>query len=107
MERVNIILPTRPKADISDKDWILFDKEQFRNMVFQAYYYPNTSLTINNVTVANRDVKIAICGKVHSLEERRFENVLNYLWDRLHYPASNIMYFKSNFENTEYIINRL
>jgi hypothetical protein len=44
---------------------------------------------------------------VHSLEERRFENVLNYLWDRLHYPASNIMYFKSNFENTEYIINRL
>jgi hypothetical protein len=64
MERVNIILPTRPKADISDKDWILFDKEQFRNMVFQAYYYPNTSLTINNVTVANRDVKIAICGKV-------------------------------------------
>lgn len=107
MEQVNIILPTRPKADIGDKDWILFDKEKFRDILFQAYYYPNTSLTINNVTVANRDVRISICGKTHSLGERRFNNVLDYLWNRLHYPASNIMCFKSNFENTEYIINRL
>ena len=107
MERINIILPTRPKVDITGKDWLLFSKEQFKNIVFQAYYYPNTSLTINNMTVSNRDVKITICGKSHSLREGRFENVVDYLWNRLHNPASDIMHFKSNFEDIEYIINKL
>lgn len=89
MERVNIILPTRPKADISGKDWILFDKEQFRNMVFQAYYYPNTSLTINNVTVANRDVKIAICGKVIITDCDAPHFAANVFLDRLWYRFVN------------------
>lgn len=107
MEQVNVILPTRPKTDLTGKDWKLLEKDWFKELVFQAYYYPNTTLTINNVTVANRDVVVTICGKARSINEGRFENVVNYLWDRLHYPASNIMHFRSALEDVEYVINKL
>lgn len=107
MEQVHVTLPTRPKTDLTGKDWKLLDKEYFRELVFQAYFYHDSSLTINNVTVAKREVIITIGDKPRRLNEGNFENVLNYLWDRLHYPASNIMHFKSAFEDVEYVIHKL
>ena len=107
MEQVNVILPTRSKTNLTGKEWKLLKKEQFRELVFQAYYYPDTTLTIGKVVVAKRDVTETICGKARSINKIRFENVVDCLWNRLHHPANNIMRFKSALEDIEYVIDKL
>lgn len=103
MEYVNVTLPVK-KNDTSDLS--VMDKSFFKEMVFQAYYYPNTSLTINNIVVSNLDAVTTICGETSSLNKGCFENVLDFLWKRLHCSATTSFHFKSNFEDVTYIINK-
>lgn len=103
MECVNVTLPAKKNIE---SGLSVMDKDFFKEMVFQAYYYPNTTLTINNITVSNRDAVTTICGETSSLNKGCFENVFEFMWKRLHCPATTSFHFKSNFENVTYIINK-
>ena len=107
MEQVNVILPARNGEVKSGDESKTLSKKFFKDMVFQAYYYPNTSLTINNLIVTKRDLMATICGQTSSLNKGCFENVFDFLWARLYCSAVRSFHFKSNFEDVEYIINKL
>lgn len=79
------------------------DRKFFQDMVFQAMFYPGSSITIGNYTLSGTTLFIK---QANSPAIQKYHNDLkktvSYLWEKA--KRSKSIVFRSKFEQVEYLV---
>ncbi len=100
MEQVKVTLS---QLDCHDNDCTVMDKKFFKDMVYQAMYYPGSSITIGTRTLSGVTLLVKH-GNQQGVKKYvgDLKKVAANLWKSA--KCSKSIVFRSNFEEIEYLI---